>query len=119
MIRSEVLKAWATRSFWALGIIAVGYGVAWSAVEVFALLRPGGHIEDAYGMAQQGYVFVMVLGIHMTAGEYRHKTITWAYLVTPRRGHVIRAKLASAALIGAVVGVVGAVVTGVATAVML
>jgi ABC-type transport system involved in multi-copper enzyme maturation permease subunit len=61
----------------------------------------------------------MVLGIHMTAGEYRHKTITWAYLVTPRRGHVITAKLLSAGLLGTLVGVVAAVGTGVATPIML
>lgn len=119
LVRAELSKARATRSFWALGAIAVAYCVSWAVAEVFGFLQPGGHIEDAYGMAQQGYVFVMVLGIHMTAGEYRHKTITWAYLVTPRRGHVITAKLASAGLIGAVVGVVASVVTGGASAIML
>ncbi|GAB3902876.1 ABC transporter permease [Kibdelosporangium lantanae] len=119
LIRAELLKARATRSFWALGAIAVVYCLGWAAAEVFGFLQPGGHIEDAYSMAQQGYVFVMVLGIHLTAGEYRHKTITWAYLVTPRRGHVITAKLASAGLIGLAVGVVAAVLTDGASAVML
>src|SRR5882757_370651 len=96
LIRAELLKARATRSFWALGIIAVAFCVAWTALDVYVFLQPGGQVEDAYGMAQQGYIFAMVLGIHMTAGEYRHKTITWAYLVTPRRGYVITAKLVSA-----------------------
>ncbi|MFD1046536.1 hypothetical protein ACFQ1S_13725 [Kibdelosporangium lantanae] len=44
--------------------------IGWAAAEVFGFLQPGGHIEDAYSMAQQGYVFVMVLGIHLTAGAY-------------------------------------------------
>jgi len=119
LIRAELLKARATRSFWALAAIAVAYCLGWAATEVFAFLQPGGHIEDTYGMAQQGNVFVMVLAIHMTAGEYRHKTITWAYLVTPRRGHVITAKLLSAALVGALIGVAAAVVTGGGAAIML
>jgi ABC-2 type transport system permease protein len=119
LIRAELLKARATRSVWALAGVSVAFCVAWAALDVFVFLTSGGTVEDAYAMAQQGYLFAMILGILLTAGEYRHQTITWAFLVTPRRGHVITAKLAASAVIGALLGIAAVVVTTPVTAILL
>jgi ABC-2 type transport system permease protein len=43
---------------------------------------------------------VLLVGILSMAGEFRHQTITSAFLVTPNRGRVVAAKLAAGALTG-------------------
>lgn len=125
LVRAELLKARATRSVWGLGALGVAFCLLWAALYVLVFMNLGGgrvtdrSVEDAYSMAQQGYLLVLILGIVVTAGEYRHRTITWAFLVTPRRGPVIGAKLAAGGLLGLLVGVAAAVATAVVTAALL
>ena len=52
----------------------------------------------------------LLVGILAMAGEFRHQTITQAFLVTPDRGRVVGAKLAAGALVGLVFGVASTVV---------
>jgi ABC-2 type transport system permease protein len=47
-------------------------------------------------------VAMLVLGIIASGGEYRHKTIIPAMLITPRRGALVTAKVIAVALAGAV-----------------
>ncbi|MEV4319625.1 hypothetical protein [Actinocrispum sp. NPDC049592] len=115
MIRAELFKARHTRSVWGLTAIAAAFCVGWAALEVFVFHQ----IDDAYAMAQQGYIFALLVGIQLTAGEYRHQTITWTLLVQPNRGRVITTKLVACGVIGAAMGVAAAVVTAPATALML
>jgi ABC-type transport system involved in multi-copper enzyme maturation permease subunit len=115
MIRAEVFKARMTRSVWVLAGLGVAFCVAWAAVQVFLFHQT----DDAYAMAQQAYLFAMIIGIQLTAGEYRHQTITWALLVTPRRGRVITGKFISCGLIGVFLGIAAVAVTAPVTAVLL
>lgn len=112
MIKAELLAARGTRSMWVLGAVTVAFGVAWAVLEVLVFMRRYGDTMDtAYGMAAAGFLFAMVLGIMLTAGEYRHRTITWTLLVNPRRARMIAAKLAACALLGLLVGLAAALVT--------
>ncbi len=52
----------------------------------------------------------LVLGVIIVTSEYRHKTITPSYLVEPRRGRNVTAKLIASLLAGAMLGILTTVV---------
>jgi ABC-2 type transport system permease protein len=54
-------------------------------------------------------ILLVLLGILLVTGEYRHQTATAAFLITPRRGRVLAAKLTAAGLVGIVAAVVSTV----------
>ena len=114
-IAAELYKARSTRSTWWLGAGAAALCVAWAVVDVLLWLgdRTDRDVEAAYSMAQQGYLFALVIGMLLVAGEYRHRTVTWVLLVTPRRERVIAAKLVTLGIVGLIVGLVSALVTSV------
>jgi ABC-2 type transport system permease protein len=70
-------------------------------------------------MAQQSYLFLLILGILGTTGEYRHQTVTWAFLVTPVRERVLAAKALAYGLVGLIVALAAAVATCVTAVVVL
>lgn len=111
MIVAELYKARSTRSVWWLAAAAVGFSLVWTVLDVALWLgeRSDRDVEAAYSMAAQGYLFAMIVGVLLVAGEYRHRTITWAVLVTPRRWHVVVAKLVACAVVGLIVGLTAAV----------
>jgi len=56
-----------------------------------------------------GALFAALAGALSITGEYRHGTIRATFLVTPRRGRVLAAKLAAGALLGAAFGLLASV----------
>jgi ABC-2 type transport system permease protein len=115
LITAELYKARSTRSVWWLSAVAVAFCVMWTVVDLALWLgdRTDRDVEAAYSMASQGYLFAMIVGVLLVAGEYRHRTITWALLVTPRRSHVVVAKLVACAVVGLIVGLASALVVSV------
>jgi ABC-type transport system involved in multi-copper enzyme maturation permease subunit len=59
-------------------------------------------IDSVYANAISGYIFVIILGIMLMAGEYRHGTAVATFLTRPKREVVLAAKLGIAAIVGAV-----------------
>ncbi|HEX2132405.1 MAG TPA: ABC transporter permease subunit [Actinophytocola sp.] len=108
LIAADLRKVTATRSTWLLVALAGVFCAGFVALEVLVY---DVDVVSVYSMAGQGYLVAMIVGILMVAGEYRHRTMTWAFLVTPRRGRVITAKLVAGGVVGLAIGVLAAVVT--------
>jgi len=110
LLRAEVLKLRTTRTMWALlgATVAVsGLAVA-SAVVVGADtsldLQSVRGARSILSVTATGGIFVLVLGVIVSAGEFRMGTATDTFLTTPRRWRVIAAKLAIAGIAGLVFG---------------
>jgi ABC-type transport system involved in multi-copper enzyme maturation permease subunit len=116
LVAAEWLKLRSTRVLWAavpaallLAAVAVAGLVLSSEVAGVALLEPTeGVRQAALHLTSTGAVLVIVLGITISAGEYRTQTATDTFLTTPRRSRVVAAKLAIGALLGLALGALGA-----------
>lgn len=72
-------------------------------------------LRNLVGSGFQGYLFALLLGTLIVTTEFRHKTVTTSFLVTPVRPKLIVAKLLTAAILGAALAVillVGTVIGG-------
>ena len=108
LVRSELLKIRSTRMWWGL----LGGALAFVALNVVAqALAPATEGVPALGDPQgvrnvwasagsAGTVFALVLGILGMTTEYRHRTLSATFLVTPRRSPVVVAKMLAHALAG-------------------
>jgi ABC-2 type transport system permease protein len=111
LVAAEWLKLRTTRLLYgmipaavALALAAVA-GAVLSADDVAELESTGG-IRDALSVTGTGAILVLVVGILISAGEYRHGTAADTFLTTPRRDRVVAAKLTVGAGVGLAVGVV-------------
>lgn len=123
-ITSELRKIRTTRSWWILLILAVVVIAAFVGMVGFALLMGGQAPEDLgepeslaimiYTMGVSlGYVFPLLLGILVVAGEFRHRTIDTTVLLQPSRVKVIASKFVAVTPFALLYGV-GAMVAGLA-----
>jgi hypothetical protein len=116
LVAAEWLKLRTTRFLWAtvpavvlLSAVAVAGLVLSSEVAGVALLEPTeGVRQAALHLTSTGAVLVIVIGIAISAGEYRTQTATDTFLTSPRRSRVVAAKLAIGALLGLALGAFGA-----------
>ncbi|HET8662170.1 MAG TPA: ABC transporter permease [Micromonosporaceae bacterium] len=143
LMRSELLKIITTNAWWllmigALALLALAFLVNAIGAD-FAFNQPtpeGIPAEDraafeatrneVYQAANLytsgqffGLMFVMLLGIVLMTSEFFHQTATATFLTTPHRTAVVLAKLAVAALCGAVLWALTTALTVPATAVFL
>ncbi|HXW38077.1 MAG TPA: hypothetical protein VEJ44_00165 [Acidimicrobiales bacterium] len=63
-------------------------------------------LRNVVGSGLPDFIFALLLGTLMVTTEFRHKTVTTSFLVTPRRPQMVGAKLVTAALLGAGLAVV-------------
>jgi ABC-2 type transport system permease protein len=118
LVAAEWLKLRTTRMLWGavpavvlLSAVAVAGLVLSSEVAGVALLEPTEGVRNAaLHLTSTGAVLVMVLGIIISAGEYRTQTATDTFLTTPRRSRVVAAKLAIGGILGLGLGAISAAV---------
>ncbi len=125
IIRSEWLKLRTTAVPWVLTGIALVVNAL--LILVIFLTRPDfagqgtppgytvphttQQLRNLVGSGFQGYLFALLLGTLIVTTEFRHKTVTTSFLVTPVRAALVAGKLLFAAICGAVLAVIMLVAT--------
>jgi ABC-2 type transport system permease protein len=115
LIRAELLKLRTTRMFWgnvvaALALVPVAVTLAIFNTSVHPLNSHAG-VRNVMSAASSGALIFFVIGILMTAGEFRHTTATSTFLVSPNRKRVVGAKLAAASITGVIVATATSMLT--------
>jgi ABC-2 type transport system permease protein len=102
---SELVKLRTVRTpyFLLVATALIGGGIAAAFVGSGEVDRVDEDSALSLGQAASfGTLFVAVIGILIVTNEYRHGTIMTTFLAEPRRVRVLLAKLAAAAIVGAV-----------------
>lgn len=114
LIAAEYLKLRTTRTTWGLlvaTVVTTGLAVVGA---IYVASNSKLNLESLYGIREvlhvtaAGGIFVLVLGVIISAGEYRQSTATDTFLTTPQRWKVIVSKLIVATTSGVVFGALSA-----------
>ena len=120
LIHAELLKLRTTRMFYGNLLAAIAFVPFSLLIAIQTAGQPGanipaldtsGGIRNVMSAASAGSFIVLIIGVLIIAGEFRHHTATSTFLVTPDRGRVVKAKLAATTLVGAVLAVAVAALT--------
>lgn len=111
LLRAELLRQRSTETTLFLFLAMVGLVALASALHVLAPsasdLSTRSHQLEIFGVGTRiGMLFAGLVGAMAITGEIRYGTIRSTFLITPRRGPVIAAKLAVSALVGLLFGLV-------------
>lgn len=119
LIRAELLKLRTTRMFYgnALAVLLiVPISLAASILtagdaDSSPPLDTSEGLRNVMSASASGAVVVLIIGILLMAGEFRHNTVTSTFLVTPDRQRVVGAKLIAGSIVGAGLAVVASALT--------
>lgn len=126
LVRAELLKLRTVRLPLSLLLTTLALVTLSTCATVLTAGRAGSPLSDedpdlfrvALSSASAGQVILLVLGILVLTQEFRFGTATPSFLVTPKRGRVLAAKLVAVTLAGALFALV-AVLFSVALSVLL
>lgn len=118
LIDAEWLKLRTTRMFYgnvlaALAVVPISVASAIHSAGRAgrAPLDTGEGVRSVLSAASSGTLIVLVIGILVMAGEFRHNTATSTFLIAPDRKRVVAAKLAASSLVGAGLAVAASALT--------
>jgi ABC-type transport system involved in multi-copper enzyme maturation permease subunit len=119
LIHAELLKLRTTRMIYGLALAALAIAPISAISAISNAGKSGGGpalttsegIRAVMATSLFGGILVLVIGILIMAGEFRHNTATSTFLISPHRGRVVGAKLAASALVGAALGVIASGLT--------
>jgi ABC-2 type transport system permease protein len=107
LISAELLKLRTTKAGWAYAasvVIFVPVSIALSITvgnDQNPLTSSAG-IRGVFSAASSGQLMAVLLGITMSAGEFRNNTATPTFLITPDRRRVMAAKVIAGSILGVV-----------------
>lgn len=116
LLHAEWLKLRTVPVGWGLLAMAVVLSAAAVTGAILSADSAGVALESTDGVRRAlhvtgtGSILVLVLGVVISAGEYRTATATDTYLTTPRRHRVLAAKLGLATGVGVVFGAASSLV---------
>ena len=118
LIRAEAVKLGSTRTYRLLALGALALIVAGVTATSAASSYTGGGSPARATLALAGLAqtFALIAGALAVTSEFRHKTITQAVLITPRRVPLLAAKVITLTVAGLVFGLLA---TGAAAAIAL
>jgi ABC-2 type transport system permease protein len=116
LIRAELLKLRTLRSFWwtvaaTLAFVPVSIAISIHGGAASPAIETTEGFRNVMAAASSGAVLMLIIGILMMAGEFRHNTITSTLLITPDRKRMFGAKLAASGLVGVAVAIVASLLT--------
>ena len=112
LVEAELLKLRTTRTVWVLVAVTLGLMLL---VTVLTLaldssLNTKDDVRSLLSTAGATGLLLLILGVVVTAGEYRHGTIAWTLLVAPVRIRVVTAQTVACAAVGLFIGLAAAAV---------
>lgn len=124
LMKSEWRKLIYVRANWGLLIAATFISALSVAVTPFIIdsqgelfgfgLEQQQAVDSVYANGISGYVFAIILGVMLMAGEFRHGTAVATFLTAPKRGVVVLSKLLVSAIGGGLLMLISAVISFVA-----
>lgn len=110
LVKSEWLKLIYVRAHWGLIVGATLISVIPVVITPYIISNDSGlfgfgldqtsAVDSVYANAISGYIFVIILGIMLMAGEFRHGTAVATFLTAPKRASVLGAKIVIAVVGG-------------------
>ena len=118
LIRAEALRLRTARTYWLLaaGAIVLVAGVVALTTAATGFTDGTSPARSTLAIAGLAQTVALIAGVLCVTGEFRHKTITPAVLITPRRAALLGAKLITLAVAGLAFGLA---VSGIAAAIAL
>jgi ABC-2 type transport system permease protein len=119
LIHAELLKLRTTRMIYGLALAAVAFAAINVVSAIASAGKSGGSpalgtgegIRNVMSSGSSGAIIALIIGILIMAGEFRHSTVTSTFLVSPKRGRVVGAKIVASAMVGAGIAIVAAALT--------
>lgn len=120
LLRAEWRKTFSVKLWWGMLLGAMAFAAFAVSAQIATAgsgrsdlppLSTAAAQHSIFGSAASAEIFALVVGIILITSEYRHFTSRPTFLIEPRRGHVIVAKLLLSAVVGLLYGLCCVAVT--------